>query len=296
MAKVPTIPRKGPMEAEDALRIQKSSAYMEAHVDGRDLTATLYQDLIIDSDDKEHVESGKTRKDRIRNLLGILRQRGPRAYSGLLMALRTNGYEEIANVIEEKEKIYSKPKNNDMHRVFGRLKDQVAGHNIVIHKHGKAIGQHRVDIDELKDRVHNHVPNGEVVKIKNKYEKMLKEKEDEMQKIRRKIEEKERALQQLRNDFTEERSRLNSELDRLKKRLEESTEQYLKEKEELIKMMEAQKEELNTHREEVKEVKGEVDDMKKMFLDAVKRFDAQTAIKPGKPNKKSEARPPWKMR
>ncbi|CAL1545399.1 unnamed protein product [Lymnaea stagnalis] len=105
MAKRQLGPGKGALNPEDAIRLQKNAAFIESHVDGKNLTSSLLNDSIIDQADVDLVSAGKTGLQRSRTLLNILGKRGPRAYQGFLRALRSNGYGDVTSVIEDKEAV-----------------------------------------------------------------------------------------------------------------------------------------------------------------------------------------------
>ncbi|CAL1545397.1 unnamed protein product [Lymnaea stagnalis] len=261
--------RKGPMNKADAMRIQGNIVFIEKSVDGRDLTSSLYQCLIIDGDDKESVESEKTRLSRIRKLLSIISNRGPNAYRCFIDALISNGYSKVAKVIEssESEQTY--------------LLD-VQELKFAVDAQGQQINQHEADIDELKDRLND-------VYLKENYEEILKEKEEEMKQIRKILEEKENELQQLRNDLQVERSRLNDEIDSLKRQLQETTRQYNLQKGEIVRLiseMEALKKSNKREKEKVDTKMMEMDAKMAEMQKLIKNVDERT-----KPNNRNKPEP-----
>ncbi|XP_046375935.2 putative WEB family protein At1g65010, chloroplastic [Haliotis rufescens] len=98
MAKMATM--RGRMKYEDELCIHKHMLDIEREIEAKELTGPLFSRKLIDMDDMESIEAGRTRPERARRLLNILVLRGPTSFQGLIESLEVMGYNELAKLLK----------------------------------------------------------------------------------------------------------------------------------------------------------------------------------------------------
>lgn len=69
-------------------------------LEATDITGYLYEASIITDNDKETIESQKTRRERVEYLLDLLPRKGPNAFSGFVTVLSKTPYSYLGDLLQ----------------------------------------------------------------------------------------------------------------------------------------------------------------------------------------------------
>lgn len=90
------------MEASDKRKLRANYVQLVRNIHPEDVTDYLYQERVLNEEDIERITAEPVRAQKARILLSILPLRRKDALSKLLVALKENGYCELADEIEGK--------------------------------------------------------------------------------------------------------------------------------------------------------------------------------------------------
>ena len=94
---------KSKMPTEEARKIKKNLVALKKDMDAKDLIDHFIQDEIFELDDRDYINGFNPNTPVSRNdaFFERLFNSGPKAYSVFLKALKQNGQQHLANLIEE---------------------------------------------------------------------------------------------------------------------------------------------------------------------------------------------------